>query len=45
MGKKTVEADLTKGISIRDPREGEPFRCNPDPNSQERLSPPFCICA
>ena len=30
----TIEADLTKGVTIRDPREGEPFRCNPDPNSQ-----------
>ena len=30
----TIEADLTKGVTIRDPREGEPFRSNPDPNSQ-----------
>ena len=27
--REMIEADLSKGVSIRDPREGEPFRCNP----------------
>jgi hypothetical protein len=34
MIKKTVEADFSKGVSIRDPRAGEPFRCNPDPEAR-----------
>jgi hypothetical protein len=29
-----VEADLSKGVVIRQPREGEAFRGNPDPGTQ-----------
>jgi hypothetical protein len=28
-----VEADLSKGVAIRAPREGEAFRSNPDPGA------------
>jgi hypothetical protein len=30
----TISPDLSKGVTIRDPGEGESFRCNPDPASQ-----------
>ena len=34
MTDRMIEPDLSKGVTIRIPREGEPFRCNPDQNSQ-----------
>jgi hypothetical protein len=30
---ETIKADLSKEVAIRDPREGEPFRSNPDPGA------------
>jgi hypothetical protein len=29
-----IAADLSKGVAIRDPQEGEAFRSNPDPRTQ-----------
>jgi hypothetical protein len=31
---KMVEPDLSKGVAVRDPRDGEAFRCNPDPGTR-----------